>query len=512
MIIDFGQIDTSDLQADVCVIGAGATGLALAHDLADSDRRVAVVESGSGADHLNSGESVGTHSLELEASRARGFGGTTQLWAGQCVPFERDDFGGRDWVPHADWPFPRSELDPHYRRAEALLGVPATDYGESAWQPFGLRPAPVDPEVLQHRCTAMPREVHMGRLTGERLEDSGTVTVLLGATVSEIVLDESGERVSGVELRSLSGRSARLRAPVVVLCAGALENARLLLLSRLGNEHDQVGRWLQDHPNAYAATVRTRNPRFLQDRYGLLYSRRARWFPRLALSPSATRRERTLQAAAVVSFEYPADSAVSALRAAARTGNWREAARLVSRPGTAARAAREVAHIGWRRFARGRSPALQPSRIALQVFTEQEPDPSRRVTLGERRDALGLPVTKVEWAVGERELDATRALVGAIGKEFERLGIGEVEPEPWLTDGDTSHFRDAYHHIGTTRISTDPREGVVDPNLQVHGVPGLYCAGASSFPSSSWANPVLTAVALTLGLGEHLRRNGSSSA
>jgi choline dehydrogenase-like flavoprotein len=521
MIIDFEQARELELSADVCIVGAGATGLALAHALAGRDTRVVVVESGGPsatpqADSLNSGESVGAQELELEASRARGIGGTTQLWAGQCVPFEVDDFVRRDWVPHAEWPFERAELEPFYRQAEGLLGLPPSiTYDESAWQPFDVQPAAVDPALLRHRCTVMPHEVHMGHLTAERLNRASNVTLLLNATATEVLLDEAGERTSGLELRSLSGRRARLSAPVVALCAGAIENARLLLLSRsrrergLGNGHDQVGRWLQDHPNAYAATVERPNARFLQDRYGLLYGRRARWFPRLALSADAARRQEALQSAAVVSFEYPHDSAVTAVRRIVRGAGRRRSARaLLERPGTALRATRELVHIAWRRYAKGLSPALAPSRISLQVFTEQAPDPERRVTLGERRDPLGLPVAQVDWEVGQREVEATAALVSALRHEFDRLGIGRVSPEPWLEERDASAFRDAFHHIGTTRMSADPRNGVVDPDLQVHDVPGLYCAGASSFPSSSWANPVLTAVATTLRLADRLGRNG----
>jgi choline dehydrogenase-like flavoprotein len=269
-----------------------------------------------------------------------------------------------------------------------------------------------------------------------------------------------------------------------------------------------VGRCLQDHPNAYSAEVLTASPDYFQDRYALFYGRRSRWFPRLTLAPEAQRRLETLQAAAVVAFDYPEDSAVSAIRRVIRHGDYAGFREIMGKPRALGRVPSELAHIGWRRYVRGRSPAVQPQRILLQVFTEQEPDPVRRVALGAPRDALGLPVARINWSVSDREVDAARVLTFAIRDEFERLGLGRVVPEPWLLDGDSAYFRDAYHHIGTTRMSTDPRRGVVNPDLQVHGVRGLYSAGASSFPSSSWANPVLTAVALTLRVADHLRRNG----
>ena len=64
---------------------------------------------------------------------------------------------------------------------------------------------------------------------------------------------------------------------------------------------------------------------------------------------------------------------------------------------------------------------------------------------------------------------------------------------------------DSYHHIGTTRMATDPNSGVVDDNCQVFGTQGLYVAGSSVFPTSGYANPTLTIVALSLRLASHIR-------
>ncbi len=62
------------------------------------------------------------------------------------------------------------------------------------------------------------------------------------------------------------------------------------------------------------------------------------------------------------------------------------------------------------------------------------------------------------------------------------------------------------HHMGTTRMSDDPKTGVVDADCRVHGLSNLYIAGSSVFPTSGYANPTLTIVALALRLGDELRR------
>jgi choline dehydrogenase-like flavoprotein len=61
------------------------------------------------------------------------------------------------------------------------------------------------------------------------------------------------------------------------------------------------------------------------------------------------------------------------------------------------------------------------------------------------------------------------------------------------------------HHIGTTRMHADPKQGVVDPDCRIHGLANLYVAGSSVFPTSGYANPTLTIVALALRLADHLK-------
>ena len=73
-----------------------------------------------------------------------------------------------------------------------------------------------------------------------------------------------------------------------------------------------------------------------------------------------------------------------------------------------------------------------------------------------------------------------------------------AQDEPWPIS------RDASHHMGTTRMGTDPSTSVVDPDCRVHGIDNLYVAGSSVFPASGYANPTLTIIALALRLGDHL--------
>jgi len=300
-----------------------------------------------------------------------------------------------------------------------------------------------------------------------------------------------------------------------VLCAGGIDNARLLLVSGapeaggLGNAHDNVGRYFQEHPNARCAVLRSPDPSALQEPYSLLYRRRRRYLPKLALAPAVQREERVLNCGANLEYDY-ADEALNALRRIRRgLGAEPERADLRRDLPLAARGVRAATATAYRRFVHGRSPAAPPATVWLQVHCEQAPNRDSRVTLTRERDAAGVNRARLEWRLTDLERRTAATMVATVGSELRRLGLAEAEPAGWLSDagGDwAERFSAVYHRIGTTRMADDPARGVVDSDCQVHGIDGLYVAGSSVFPTGGYANPTLTIVALALRLADHLVR------
>jgi len=122
----------------------------------------------------------------------------------------------------------------------------------------------------------------------------------------------------------------------------------------------------------------------------------------------------------------------------------------------------------------------------------------------EERDSVGARRALVQHDTTERDRRALLELHQVLARELESQGVGRLETAlaeaaPWPID------QEASHHLGTTRMGDDPRTSVVDPHQRVHGVPNLYVAGGSVFPTSGCANPTYTIVALSIRLAEHLR-------
>lgn len=512
MIQDFHDHAVGTRQvADLCIVGAGPAGLAIAHEFLDSGIDVLVVESGgldptSGADDLNAGENLGVP-LSLREGRARAFGGTGTRWPGQCIRLDGSDFEARDWVQDSGWPLDRERLEPFYGRAATWLGIPTGARDEQAWQRFGLVPPPFATDELVHRSSMYSSHPDVGAFYRPDIERSSNVRVLLNASVSNIDIGAADGVVGELAIRSLSGRVGQVRARTTVLCGGGIENARLLLLSGYGQRNDAVGRYLQDHPTLWV-DLATDRPRAVQEFYGWLGRGKVRYVPRIRLAPEVQREQHVLNAIATLIHERaetPGLTAARELSSALQGKRWpRSLGRadlwsvLRELPGVAAGA--------FRRFVRGRPSAAPLERTRVQILLEQAPNPESRISLSSERDRLGLPMACVDWRLTDRERRTARVFVDVLDAEFRRLGLGRLEGFDWLDDADwIKGVEDAYHPIGTTRMSVDPATGVVDPDCRVHGLDGLYAVGTSVFPTSGYANPTLTLVALAMRLADHIK-------
>ena len=280
MIIDFRDAEDGALiEADLCIIGAGAAGITLAREFAGSRVRLCLVESG-GFDYepavqdLYAGENVGHDYDDLDVSRLRYFGGSTNHWNGFCAPLTPIDFRRRDWVPHSGWPITKSDLEPFYRHAQPICQLGPYAYGEQVWAELEVRPHDFDPAEVGLCFWQHSPPTRFGETYRAELERADNIRVLLYANAVNIETDQSASMVRQVELRTLDGKTGRVRAEAYVVACGGIENARLLLLSNqvepagLGNRHDLVGRFFMEHPHTEPGIVVTDD----SERLGEIYT------------------------------------------------------------------------------------------------------------------------------------------------------------------------------------------------------------------------------------------------
>ncbi len=524
MFIDLRNIDSqTEWQADVCIIGGGPAGIAIAKELLSSRLRVLIIESG-GIDFdadtqaLYSGENVGLEYASLDTCRLRYWGGTTNHWEGLCGTLSPIDFEKRDWVPLSGWPISRADLDPFYARAHRLLRLGPYVYDPRKWAtPFHkLNPFP-DTKFVPEFFQISDPPARVGPDHHAAFEKAANLSVLLHSNVTSIQLDEQGTGVKQLNIATLNGRRATVRARAIVLACGGVENPRLLMTSNdvqangIGNDKDWVGRCFMEHPEFPKAAYG-----LLQGdvRWALSFSRwdePARSQMHLRASDALQRSEGILNTCLLIIPSLPEDPtsgyrALSRLKKGSETWGsmFQDIGRALMDPGDIIDGARtRITNDFYVPRLTGHGD------IHVHAKIEQSPNPDSRVLLDAERDALGMQRVKLDWRMTELDKKSLTTTVQSFAAALGSRAQGRLRVDETLVAGKPDWPNDVawgYHHIGTTRMSDSRDTGVVDANCRVHGVRGLYVAGSSVFPTGGYINPTLTIVALAIRLADHLQK------
>lgn len=553
MILDLAEHDPSEaeLDFDLVVIGTGPAGGVVVAELRRlaPDLTIGVLESGrrrpwAFADRLRKAPWTG---MRIKPhSRERVLGGASTTWSGLSSPMDPIELETRPWLEVAGWPLDAEALAPYYRAAaERYRFAPPEAFDTGAAPGGGLadvragRPFQPTWQGLEEKvflAAAEPQD--FGKELAGEYEREG-VTLLFDASVTRLEHEASGaaadapRQVTTAVVKSSRGTELRVRGKRFVVATGGIENARLLLASGLGSE--ATGRYMMNHPKNYAGIVHLAEPtrslpyffgciskgfagygglRLVDDaeRAGELVNAYVRFEPLFPWSDNRgvealvhlVKRSKFI----LTFWQRSKKDAVIELRDYSETGDDSELdEEQLSYFGLVGRVLRHLpsvlAYVKSRVLDRG-GPLVK--RVRVRNFMEMEPVAANRVTLDEEVDAHGARLPHVTHAPTERDKRSLIALHERLATELERVGFGRLEgglhelpaSAPWPID------QDASHHIGTTRMGTDPATSVVDARLCAHGTENLYLSGASVFPTSGCANPTYTIVALAVRLAEEL--------
>ena len=493
-----GKDITTPQKAQVCVIGSGPAGVTTAWELSQAGLDVILLDGSRQLDYtapryyqqswpdkykLYNGRADGNFTINEPEflvvpygpptpawERERVYGGTSTHWGGQSRPLDPIDFEKRPGFP--GWPITRDELDPYYAKAVAFNHL----YGD-----YGKNGVNFTPEfwVAEMRKQGLQAAVpHLNRFNADVYQFMGSqwlnsatrkfdgkpigdsaVRVIVNATVLNIV--EQGGSVRGLKVASMNDNPDNpqkateftVTADVYILACGAVDNARQLLLSGVGN--NLVGRYFMCHPLSQAAIIRTTATYLTAAEANLMNG--TGWRDPTGNISGITGR-----------FTLDADMARSG--GIGRCWFW------VQNLGGASKMYFEMA-------------PNYDSYVALDASTEP--------VFGQQR-------TYIRWAftdLDRKTYEGNCTLFNRASSNFPSI----INWPPW--DSITTQWIVNGHHIGTTRMSAanTPTEGVVDQNLKVHGVDNLYVAGSSVFPTVGVSNPTMTIITLSIRLAEHVQ-------
>lgn len=552
MLIDARTLPPDELiETDVCIVGSGPAGLTLAVEFAEQNFRVCLLESGG----LEKDETVQSLSKgkvpkpypDMEVTYNRQFGGTSNIWhiqigngetGARFIPFNQTDFEAREEIPYSGWPFSRADMDSYYQRAQQMCRLGPYNYDPEFWADDQTPTLKFSSDRIKSIMCQFTRLTSFSQELGDTIRKASNITTYLYASVMEIETNDGASHTTRLRVASAPGREFGVTAKIFILATGGFEVPRLLLLSNrvqkngLGNQHDLVGRFFMDHPCYFGGMWYPSRPEFFST-CNLYDLRRVRGTPvmgRLALTEEVVRKEGIMN---VFGFLHPRTAgyrskAVQSFRTLSqslRKGKLPKDA--ASHVGNAIGGLGEVASTAWKKFLQpkvdlsaadkgGWSYLPEKDRIfnAFELFlsAEQVPDPNNRLTLMSDRDYLGRQRVELTWSWKHPiDIQTIKRAQDIFKEEFERAGLGRLEVErdedgiPYMTASS------AHHLMGTTRMHSDPQQGVVDENCRVHGISNLFVASSAVFPTGGQVNPTLTVVAMSVRLADHIKQVMSSS-
>ena len=530
-------------KADVCIIGAGASGAAAAKVLTERGIEVVALEKGPwrtretfGGDELANinrynlwpdpllnPRTVRTSAddeptVELFCPVPQMVGGGTVHWQGWLPRFTEDDFRIRTVVGDlkgatlADWPITYAELEPYYSKVEWAFGVsgraganafegarsrgypcpplPVSRYAEKfhvgcralSWnsfptpqaalsRPFNGRPATVITAFAQqHGDPTGTRSSALNVFVPDALK-TGRYDLRPDSYVREITVDSQG-RARGAVYENANGDLLEQQADVIILACGAVESARLLLLSRSGrfpnglaNGSDLVGRNVTFHEYSAAVGVFD-DPIYAWAGGGYVSATSFQFYQHDDARGHVSGGQ---IAAAGVGIPLPI--------------NWS----LPGRP-------------SWGAEAKRIDRAYFNHSMAVAMVLHDMPQHDNRVELDEHlTDGWGLPVARITLRAHPNDLAQGRFLIDRCAEVLDAAGATKIQKV--YIDRITGNCS---HQHGTTRMGSDPDSSVLDRWCRAHEVDNLYVVDGGPFPTATGANPTLTIMANAWRVAEHI--------
>jgi len=558
MLIDFDKFDSDDdLNCNLCIIGAGAAGITLAREFNNTKINVILVESGGiEYDHqiqmLYDGETYVTEGSirrksyvnSLMGWRLRFFGGSTNHWRGGCQPFRDIDFEKRSWISNSGWPINASDLEKYYRRADKVLQLSSSLYSDELWHHLNIAPFEFNKDKIEswfEQESGFLREagnpdswrditgkdigaLRFGKEYRNELFDSNNIKVLLHANAVDLITNNDIKHVNSLKISNLSRvRESKIIADTFVLCAGGIENPRILLNSGnrdnggIANNNGLVGKYYLGHANAELGTLVTRDQEHA-DKLGHDFSmnkvfRKNLRRPYLRFSNTCLNNNKMLNCCIYSRGVPDKNSGMYSLLSI-----YKQLILNKTLPDNLTKnvinVLKDIDDVIVQSFRNAKDEPYSfviPPEQSMRIWgiVEQAPISDSNVHLSTNQDELGLNKIILDWKLSGQEKQTMRKALIIISNELGRLNIGRVKIDDWLFEDDNllGPITDSPHPAGTTRMSTTSVFGVVDVNCRSHFIDNLYISGGSIFPTNSYVSPTATIVALSIRLADHIKRN-----
>ncbi len=515
------SVPIGDAVCDVCIIGAGAAGLYLATRLATKGQSVVILEAGGrvcsdgatlGVEPFFSGDVYSGATL----GRAFGLGGSTSRWGGLLVPHSRHDVRSCESEEFDPWRLIVSKVEDRTNAVLSNLGFcHQSDFEHLPKDKLGrlfeiLMAQGLDTIAAQFLPFKSRNFVYLlkGRSAGNQ-----KIQIFLNAVSNTWRVDTaiSGHsRVNTVGAISANGNTVMVKAQHVVVAAGAIESARILLeikrsVAPVISKTAEVGCNLSDHLSCRIADVKPTDYGRVASLFGPRFVRGCMRSFRFIENKAPSDAPRCFTHF-IFDIDNPAfhlaKEALSALQAY-RLPNVSVAQFVAGGAG--------LFSLAFSRYVRSVLFIPEGTPVHLQLDIEQVPMSNNAVSLTDEIDRYGRPVARINWRINDVDYANIQQTAARIVSKWPGLRGGLPDLAPVFIGGSGPKPHDAYHPVGTCRLGVD-KGAVVDTHLRVQGTDNLWVLSTGVLPSAGTANPTFTMLCLgdeladrlTLELNQHV--------
>lgn len=480
---------------DVCIIGSGPAGAFAAKVLANSGKKVVVMECGDVEVDTNTSDvldlEASPYASKNDISFSQQIGGTSNLWSGGLIKLDEIDLITRKQFGFEGWPFSWQELNCYYSKVDEYTKLQSTK----------TPPGAMENSVISAKDCNVLRTPFV---TSVLVEESENLTLLSKTVATILNFNESTNKIMSVEgYDKRSNEYKTIIAKKFILAAGTLPIIQILLntfersLQNRPQFYDNLGRYFSTHPKGDVGVLH-------------LFKPLSSSHPMIALDQSADITH-TFQMGFIKAFLVESNVLNHSLRFVSsfhhRVGKlFGVLQRFISsipffQNGKLASLVMKLGIQLFQVIDKIRFLSPNTNKLLVRGFFDQKSRASNRIILSDRTNSLGLNLVKIEYDFNESDWKDVETFVTLFSRELEKLKLGKIE----YKRPDERNFSVMHSHfIGGTRMGLSAQDSVVDQNLKVHGVDNLYISGPSTFPSFGYANPFYTIAAMSIRLAEEL--------
>lgn len=528
-IINDSKIENNSiLSSDICIIGSGMSAQILTSKL--KNRKITMVESGKlhfdeDIQKLNQFEQVGINFRKNYQNRIRQLGGSGNLWANQLMIFKEEDIKNRDWVTKDfSWPFSFEELKNLYE--DVIKNIYKNNFKfsnifdpkKSIKKENFLENEFIKSEVFEFNQHFWPSRVEKFNLKSNFTKEilhSKNLNFLESFTATDLYINENSKVVESIKIQS-KNKTCKIKSNLFVLACGAVENARILLNNQKNIkllENENIGKYFMDHPRITLGTIKSKKKLPLSILFGIKYKN---YDIRKSISLSKKFRldNNILDGYAFIDPKYTDndelifENFLSEFKKLIKLNGFPkinlknlsikeiiEQIYLKLSP----QISNSTINVLLRNFFERKNYYFSFDEMCINYQSEQFPNCESKIYLSDKKDHFDQNLAIIDWKLNEIDYRTHAIFVKNLKDKFNSHNFLN------FNENKNKKITDASHHSGTTRMSLDKSDGVVDKNCKVHDINNLYISGSSVFRSSGSINPGLTNMAISNRLGNYIQ-------